>query len=81
MTNTNPLLYPMAPEALLSSREVSERYRLPEGSLRNLRVKGTGPVFIKIGRAIRYRIRDIEAWLEEQARRSTCDSGLPDVAA
>ncbi len=31
--------------------------------LRLQRMKGTGPAYIRIGRTIRYDIRDLDAWL------------------
>ncbi|OFC61030.1 hypothetical protein BAE30_06275 [Acidithiobacillus caldus] len=36
---------------------------------------GTGPKFIKIGRKPLYRGSDLNAWLDEQVRKSTSDKG------
>ena len=36
---------------------------------------GTGPRFIKIGRKPLYRGSDLNAWLNEQIRKSTSDKG------
>jgi hypothetical protein len=38
--------------------------------LRVQRMRGTGPAYIKIGRAVRYDIRDLDKWLE--AHRVEC---------
>lgn len=39
------------------------------------RFYGTGPKFIKVGRAVRYRTTDVLQWLEDQTRTSTADRG------
>lgn len=36
---------------------------------------GQGPKFIKLGRHIRYRAEDVEAWINGNVRTSTTDSG------
>jgi predicted DNA-binding transcriptional regulator AlpA len=43
----------------------------PESRLNKLRCDGNGPVFIKRGRAVRYDLDDIDAWLDSLKRRST----------
>ena len=37
------------------------------------RLKGIGPRYIKVGRLVRYRIADLDLWLESQTRNSTCE--------
>ena len=37
--------------------------------------KGGGPVFCKIGRLIRYRLTDLESFVESRRRTSTSDAG------
>ena len=44
---------------LPTDRQISQRYGLSFHTLRKLRVRGGGPPFIKIGRAVRYRSSDI----------------------
>jgi hypothetical protein len=47
-------------------------------TLRNWRVKGVGPKFLKHGKKlVRYRHADLIAWLEDQLRTSTSDEGGP----
>ena len=41
--------------------------------LEQMRLKGNGPRFLKVGRRVLYRPADIEAWLDEHIRRSTSD--------
>ena len=38
------------------------------------RLKGIGPRYIKVGRLVRYRIENVDLWLESQTRNSTCDA-------
>lgn len=40
-----------------------------------LRLRGGGPVYCKIGRRVVYRVEDLDAWLAENRRRSTSDTG------
>lgn len=51
---------------LMTERQVSERYDIPVGTLRQMRVHGGGPTFIKIGRRVYYHASDVEAWLALQ---------------
>jgi hypothetical protein len=43
--------------------------------LEKLRVVGGGPPFIKVGKAVRYKLADLDTWLEEQKRGSTSEYG------
>lgn len=47
--------------------EVAEKTKIPEKTLAQWRWQGTGPKYMKIGRHIRYRWSDVEAWAETQA--------------
>ena len=53
-------------EPLLADKQLSESLggepSVP--TLRSWRYKGEGPPYIKVGRLIRYRLSDVEAWLE-----------------
>lgn len=42
-------------------------------TLAKLRLRGGGPVFCRIGHAIRYRRSDLDEWLLLSSRRSTSD--------
>jgi predicted DNA-binding transcriptional regulator AlpA len=61
-------------EALLNSREVAELLRLSERTLERHRLAGTGPRYAALGRAIRYRRRDVLAFVEEHLRQSTSEA-------
>jgi predicted DNA-binding transcriptional regulator AlpA len=51
----------------------SQHSGLSKSFLEKLRVTGDGPRFIKIGKAVRYKVADIDAWLAAQARNSTSE--------
>lgn len=60
----------MARVGLLTPNEVADALGVTVGTLNNLRYRGEGPDFIKLGhRTIRYRQEDIEAWIESRAQR------------
>jgi predicted DNA-binding transcriptional regulator AlpA len=74
-------LIPVDPEALLYETEAALLTGLSVRTLQALRIKGGGPEFFQLGRrAVRYRRREIMAWLEARRRRSTSDPG-PDSQA
>ncbi len=62
-------------EELLSDRDLERITGRSQTSWQQDRVYGTGPKFIKIGRLVRYRRSDFEAWLEARTRTSTSDTG------
>lgn len=48
---------------------------IPVRRLQQLRQRGGGPPFIKIGRRVLYDWTDIQEWLNRQKRISTSDAG------
>jgi len=59
-------LLPPATDRVLSEVQVAERLGVSLFTVRAWRHRGMGPRFLKMGRAVRYRSRDIEAF-EERA--------------
>lgn len=53
----------------------AERLGVTPETLRNWRWRGDGPRYLKLGRAVRYRLIDLAAWLDERTRTSTSDDG------
>ncbi len=58
---------PQIARALMSPTEVSEYLGIPRGTLANWRYQGRGPLFIRMGRHVRYRAGDLEDWIDRQA--------------
>lgn len=54
----------MTETTFLTPDEVAERYRgsVSVGTLRNWRSMKIGPSFVKIGKAVLYRIDELDAW-------------------
>jgi len=52
---------------LLNESEVDQQYGLSRPWLRRCRLERRGPRFIKLGRMVRYRRQDIEAYLSLHA--------------
>lgn len=59
---------------LLTDEEAAKYLKLSAGYLRVLRCKGGGPLFARLGRAIRYRITDLDAWIEARIRQNTLEA-------
>ena len=50
--------------------EVATYLGVPVQTMRVWRVKGVGPRGIRVGKHVRYRWADVDAWIESQADRS-----------
>ena len=48
---------------------------LSKNTLDRWRWSGDGPRFVKLGRAVRYRIEDLDRFIEEGARTNTTERG------
>lgn len=56
-----------AAQHFMSPEDLAEYLGIPVATIYGWRYKRTGPRSIKVGRHIRYRPSDVEAWLEQQA--------------
>jgi predicted DNA-binding transcriptional regulator AlpA len=66
---------PRDPDVLLFGAEAAYLAGLSVRTFEALRLKGGGPPFVKLGRAVRYRRGDVLAWTAGKLRRSTSDTG------
>jgi predicted DNA-binding transcriptional regulator AlpA len=59
---------PSLPDAsdLLNEHQIAKFLQLSVASVRRWRLFRTGPKFLKIGAAVRYRREDVEAWLSSR---------------
>jgi predicted DNA-binding transcriptional regulator AlpA len=55
------------PDQLLSPGDVSEQLKITQHTLRQWRWLGKGPRWLKVGRHVRYRQSDLDAWLNNGA--------------
>lgn len=53
-------------EKLLSISDLSEYLGVPQGTLYQWRTKGYGPQGRRVGKYVRYRPEDVDAWIDGQ---------------
>jgi excisionase family DNA binding protein len=58
--------------SLLRPDEAAEQLGLSRSTLAKLRLHGGGPIFLKLGKAVRYHPEDLARWLAD--RRRSCTS-------
>ena len=56
-------MVPTTPRQAISEREAAPYTGLSTHGLRAMRRQGRGPAYLRLGRAIRYRIVDLDAWM------------------
>lgn len=56
---------PPTPRHTLTPADASKYIGFSVWWLKNARRKGHGPAYIRCGRAIRYRVSDLDAWLAQ----------------
>jgi predicted DNA-binding transcriptional regulator AlpA len=59
----------------LKTPDAAKLLGLSASTLEKYRIDGSGPKFVRLGRAIRYRPSDLNAFLEDNVRISTSDTG------
>lgn len=70
------------PEPLLESSIIADLLGTTPQNLAQMRYRGTGPRFIKLGvRSVRYRWSDVEAWLEANTLTQSDQDHEPKTAA
>lgn len=58
----------------LTSTEFEDLCNLPKGAAAQLRYRGGGPAFVRMGGRIRYRREDIEAWIDANTHLTTAQA-------
>lgn len=61
-------------KAMLTEKEAAEFLAVSDRVLQTWRVAGKGPEYRKLGRCVRYRMADLEAFVEAGRRRHTSES-------
>lgn len=59
---------------LLSEQAVSKSLGLTRKALQNMRWRGGGPRYVKLGRRVLYDPADLEAWIQQNKRSDTSAS-------
>ena len=61
---------------ILDTSEAAAHVRLSKPTLERFRTSGNGPAFVKLGKSVRYRRSDLDAWLASRVVRSTSQVGV-----
>lgn len=61
----------------LNVKQAAEHVGLSVSQMNKMRCFGGGPGFMKLGRAIRYSVEDLNAWMEARKRVSTWNVSRP----
>jgi predicted site-specific integrase-resolvase len=60
----------------LTKEELAERLHVPLATLSRWRWMGTGPIFMKFGKHVSYKLKDVESFEEKKRRRDTTCSTM-----
>jgi hypothetical protein len=55
--------------SLVSTKELSKMWNMPESTLRYWRCAGIGPIYVKLGGRIKYDLADVEAYVRANKRK------------
>ena len=55
---------------LITVQELAGHLKIPVATIYGWRSRGEGPPSLKIGRHVRFRIRDVQAWIESKGNDS-----------
>jgi hypothetical protein len=58
----------LSPGQLISTKELSQRWDIPESTLRYWRCAGTGPPYVKLGGRIKYDLADVDRYIRANKR-------------
>lgn len=63
----------MTDNQLLTETQAAFCLQMSRSFLRQARIKGTGPKFVKLGSAVRYRKKDLDDWINQRLKKSTAN--------
>jgi predicted DNA-binding transcriptional regulator AlpA len=69
-TPNPPQPHPRVPE-MMTEHDVAAFLKMSVASVRRWRLFRTGPKFLKVGSAVRYRRRDVESWVDTCAPKTS----------
>ena len=64
----------METRAYLTEIEVADLINVPRRTLQAWRYQGRGPRYVKLGGSVRYRVTDLEKFLETRTRTTSDDN-------
>lgn len=63
-------------DELLDTRDVAKLFGMSEVTLRKWRIKGDGPRFVRLGRAVRYLRSSVDAWMSAREFANTTEADV-----
>jgi excisionase family DNA binding protein len=67
-------------EQLLTTEQAASFLNRPQRTLEDWRYTGSGPPFVKMGRAVRYRASDLLEWVDDRVVESTTEADVDGAA-
>lgn len=67
-------------DQLICAEDAANLLNISPSTLAKMRLSGTSPRYVKLGRRVAYRPADLEAWVEAQSFSSTSEYGGKTVA-
>lgn len=67
---------PLTRAQFLDSNQAAEYLGLKRSTLEAWRCRGTGPTFCKLGRLVKYRQADLDAFIQSRMREHTAEYGF-----
>ena len=61
-------------QALMTQRELCNRWQVSEATLERWRSEGIGPIYVKLGGQVRYRREDVLEYESSSLRKSTSEA-------
>lgn len=59
---------------ILNTAQTADFLKVSKQTLEAWRLRGGGPVYLKFGKAVRYRQEDLDTFIEKAVRRSTSEA-------
>jgi predicted DNA-binding transcriptional regulator AlpA len=72
---------PRKPQGLISPQGLAEFCGVPIATVYRWNARGTGPRRLVVGKHVRYRVEDVEAWLDARAAEGPAVDPLRDLDA
>ncbi len=70
-TEQRPAMPAAGAHQLMTSADVSAMLAVPVGTLDQWAYRSVGPAYLKVGKHRRYRLEDVQSWLDGQRRGGT----------
>ena len=68
-------MHPSPTSRLLDTNDAAAYCLSAASTFEKLRLRGGGPIYLKLGRRVAYDVADLDAWLESKRRHSTSEQG------